>query len=176
MKKKFQQVEVTSRAQWRTWLSEHQAETDGIWLITFKKHCADKYVSYDAVVEEALCFGWIDSLPRKLDSDRTRLYISPRRKGSPWSRLNKQRVADLLEKGLIMPAGQQKIDQAKADGSWTVYDEVEDLIIPADLATVLEADPVAKTHFPALSDSAKKGILWWIKSAKQTATRQKRIA
>ena len=170
-----QKVQVTARAQWRAWLSENYTQADGIWLVTFKKHCGDRYVSYDAIVEEALCFGWVDSLPRKLDGDRTMLYISPRRQGSPWSRLNKQRVAKLLEQGLMTTAGQAKIDQAKADGSWTVYDEVEDLIIPADLAAALEANPTAKAYFQAFSDSAKKGILWWIKSAKRAATRQKRI-
>ncbi|MGP1375422.1 MAG: YdeI/OmpD-associated family protein [Almyronema sp.] len=172
---KSQSVQVIDRAQWRAWLSAHHAQADGIWLITFKKHCTDKYVSYDAIVEEALCFGWVDSLPRKLDSDRTMLYISPRRQGSPWSRLNKRRVASLLKQGLMTTAGQAKIDQAQADGSWTIYDDIEDLIVPADLAAALAANPTAKTYFEAFSDSSKKGILWWIKSAKRPATRQKRI-
>ena len=103
------------------------------------------------------------------------LYISPRRKGSPWSLLNKSRVEALLAAGLMTDAGMALIEQAKTDGTWTIYDEVEELIIPPDLATALDAKPQAKQHFTAFSDSSKKGILWWIKSAKRPATRQKRI-
>ncbi|MGA7690340.1 MAG: YdeI/OmpD-associated family protein, partial [Jiangellales bacterium] len=93
----------------------------------------------------------------------------------PWSRLNKTRVAHLIDAGLMTEAGMALIEQAKADGTWTVYDEVEDLIIPPDLAAALAANPMAEQHFTAFSDSSKKGILWWIKSAKRAPTRQKRI-
>jgi uncharacterized protein YdeI (YjbR/CyaY-like superfamily) len=168
-------VQVESRAEWRQWLAENHTQPDGIWLVTFKKHMWEKYLPYDDIVEEALCFGWVDSLPRKLDDDRTMLYISPRRKGSPWSRLNKTRVEALIAADLMTDAGMALIEQAKADGTWTIYDEVEDLIIPPDLAAALDANPQAKQHFTAFSDSSKKGILWWIKSAKRPATRQKRI-
>jgi uncharacterized protein YdeI (YjbR/CyaY-like superfamily) len=168
-------VQVESRAQWRAWLAENHTQADGIWLVTFKKQMGDKYLPYDDIVEEALCFGWVDSLPRKLDDERTMLYISPRRKGSPWSRLNKTRVEKLIAAGLMTEAGMTLIEQAKADGTWTIYDEVEDLIIPPDLAAALAANPDAQKHFAAFSDSAKKGILWWIKSAKRAATREKRI-
>ncbi|MEM9482626.1 MAG: YdeI/OmpD-associated family protein [Cyanobacteria bacterium P01_F01_bin.116] len=173
--KQFEQVEVTSRAEWRTWLTNNHTQTDSIWLVTYKKHTGSRYLPYDAIVEEALCFGWIDSLPRKLDSDRTMLLLSPRRPKSPWSKLNKDRVTKMLDQGLITPAGQAKIDQAKADGSWTFLDDVEALIIPDDLATALSANPQAKTYFEAFSSSSKKGILQWIKSAKQATTREKRI-
>lgn len=170
-----EKVYVNSRTEWRNWLTENYEQTDGIWLVTYKKHVPDKYVTYDEIVEEALCFGWVDSLPRKLDADRSMLYISPRRKGSPWSRLNKTRVAKLTEAGLMTSAGQALIDQAQEDGTWTIYDAAEDLIIPDDLQAALDANPTAKEHFEAFSDSSKKGILWWIISAKRDATRQKRI-
>ncbi|MEM6255013.1 MAG: YdeI/OmpD-associated family protein [Cyanobacteria bacterium P01_D01_bin.156] len=173
--KDFQQVEVISRSQWRDWLAKNYTQTESIWLVTYKKHTGSRYVPYDAVVEEALCFGWIDSLPRKLDSDRTMLLLSPRRPQSPWSKLNKERVARMFNQGLMTPAGQEKIDQAKANGSWTFLDDVEALIIPDDLATALAANVQAKEHFDGFSPSSKKGILQWIKSAKQTATREKRI-
>lgn len=176
MSKSAPQIQVESRAEWRTWLTENHTQSEGIWLVTFKKHVPAKYVSYDDIVEEALCFGWIDSLPRKLDADRTMLYICPRRTGSPWSRLNKTRIAKLLAAGLMTPAGQAQIDAAKADGTWSIYDEVEDLIIPPDLEAVLAADPQAEQNFNAFNASSKKGILWWIKSAKRANTRQKRIA
>lgn len=173
--KQFEQVEVTSRKQWRTWLTNHHTQTDSIWLVTYKKHTGSRYLPYDEIVEEALCFGWIDSLPRKLDSDRTMLLLSPRRPKSPWSKLNKDRVTTMIGQSLMTPAGQAKIDQAKADGSWTFLDDVEALIIPDDLAAALAANSQAKEYFEAFSPSSKKGILQWIKRAKQTTTREKRI-
>ncbi|MGD1855712.1 MAG: YdeI family protein [Leptolyngbyaceae cyanobacterium] len=173
--KQFEHVEVTSREQWRTWLANNHTQTDSIWLVTYKKHTGSRYLPYDAIVEEALCFGWIDSLPRRLDQDRTMLLISPRRPKSPWSKLNKDRITRLLEQGLITSAGQAKIDRAKADGSWIFLDDVEALIIPDDLAAALEANFQADRYFTAFSPSAKKGILQWIKSAKQADTRQRRI-
>ena len=118
----------------------------------------------------------IDSLPRKLDADRTMLLLSPRRPGSPWSRLNKQRVEKLIADNLMMPRGVATVEQAKQDGLWTIYDEIEDLIIPSDLAAALAEDEAAARNFHAFSDSSKKGILWWIKSAKRPAPRGKRVA
>ena len=168
-------MEVTSRRQWRDWLVQNHTQTESIWLVTYKKHTGSRYLPYDDVVEEALCFGWIDSLPRKLDSDRTMLLLSPRRPKSPWSKLNKERVAKMLAQGLMTSAGQEKINQAKADGAWTFLDDVEALIIPDDLATALAANAQAKIYFEGFSPSAKKGILQWIKSAKQASTREKRI-
>lgn len=173
--KQFEQVEVTSRKQWRGWLANNHSQTDSIWLVTYKKHTGSRYLPYDTIVEEALCFGWIDSLPRKLDAERTMLLLSPRRPKSPWSKLNKDRVTKMLALGLMTPAGQEKINQAKVDGSWTFLDDVEALIIPDDLATALNTNSQAKHYFAAFSPSAKKGILQWIKSAKQVSTREKRI-
>lgn len=174
--KEFERVQIENRAELRAWLQANHARSESIWLVSYKKHVPDKYVSWDEIVEEALCFGWIDSLPRKLDANRSMLLLSPRRPASPWSRLNKQRVERLLVAGLIMPPGLVAIEQARQDGSWTIYDEVEDLIIPDDLAEALAANETAAHYFYAFSDSSKKGILWWLKSAKQAVTRQKRIA
>ena len=174
--KEFERVQIESRAELRAWLEANHRREESIWLVTFKKQVAEKYVPWDDVVEEALCFGWIDSLPRKLDRERTMLLMSPRRPGSPWSGLNKRRVEKLLAEGLMMPPGLAAIEQAKADGSWTVYDEIEELVIPDDLAAALAENETAAANFKAFSDSSKKGILWWIKSAKRAATRAKRIA
>lgn len=168
------QVEVLDRVSWRDWLVGHYQQAESIWLVTYKKHTAH-YLAYDAIVEEALCFGWIDSLPRKLDGDRTMLLLSPRKPKSVWSKLNKTRVASLIEQGLMTPAGLMKIEQAKADGSWSFLDDVEALIMPADLAVALSANVMAKQYFEAFSPTAKKAILQWIKMAKQTQTRQQRI-
>ena len=171
----YQRVEVTSRAQWRGWLAENHQQSVSIWLVTYKKHAGATYLSYDAVVEEALCFGWIDSVPRKLDADRTMLLLSPRRAKSPWSKLNKERVAKMAAAGQMTAAGDAKIEQAKADGSWTFLDDVEALVIPPDLAAALAANGRAKELFEAFSPSSKRGILQWIKTAKRAETRQKRI-
>lgn len=172
--KAFERVEVLSRKAWRDWLAENYRRTESIWIITHKKHTAH-YLPYDTVVEEALCFGWIDSLPRRLDQDRTMLLVSPRKPKSVWSKLNKDRVASLIEKGLMMPPGLEKIECAKADGSWVFLDDVEALIVPDDLAAALEQNAAAQKNFLAFSPSAKKGILQWIKMAKQAKTRQQRI-
>ena len=173
--KDFPRVEVKSRAELRGWLEQNHARSGTVWLVTYKKHVAERYLPYDALVEEALCFGWIDSVPRKLDEDRTMVLLSPRRAGSPWSRANKKRIAKLRRLKLITPAGQARIDLAQQDGSWTVYDDVEDLIVPEDLAAALSKNKRADANFQKFSPSAKKGILWWIKSAKRQTTREKRI-
>ena len=162
----LERVEVDSRQAWRKWLNKNQSQSESIWLVTYKKHTGDRYLSYDAIVEEALCFGWIDSLPRKLDEDRSMLLISPRQQKSVWSKLNKERAEKLICDGLMTPAGLKKIERAKADGSWIFLDDVEALLIPDDLSAALAANPVAKQNFEKFSPSSKKGILQWIKMAK----------
>ncbi|MBE9099288.1 YdeI/OmpD-associated family protein [Vacuolonema iberomarrocanum] len=176
MSNNAEHIQVEHRDEWRRWLMENYDRNDGIWLVTFKKQCGDKYVSYDAVVEEALCFGWIDSLPRKLDEERTMLWMAPRKASSGWSKLNKERIATMIEAGRMTPAGLAKIEAAKQDGSWTALDAIEALEIPPDLQTALDADPVAKQNFEAFPKSAKRGILEWIISAKRPETRAKRVA
>ncbi len=174
--KEFEQVQVHSRAELRQWLEANHARTESIWLVSYKKNVPEKYVRYDEIVEEALCFGWIDGLQHKLDAERSMQLLSPRRPGSGWSRLNKRRVEKLLAEGLIMPSGLAVIERAKQDGSWSIYDEVDNLVIPEDLAVALAENEAAATYFHAFSHSSKRGILWWIKSAKTPATRQRRIA
>ncbi len=172
----YQRVEVTSREQWRNWLVDNHQQLESIWLVTYKKHTRDRYLAYDEIVEEALCFGWIDSLPRKLDSERTMLLLSPRRKGSYWSRLNKERVQRLVDLELMTLAGMAKVEQAQADGTWSFLDDVEALVIPDDLAKALAENPTASKYFENFSPSSKKGILQWIKQSKRETTRTKRIS
>jgi uncharacterized protein YdeI (YjbR/CyaY-like superfamily) len=174
--KEFEQVQVQSRAELRQWLEANHARTESIWLISYKKNVPEKYVRYDEIVEEALCFGWIDGLQHKLDAERSMQLLSPRRPGSGWSGLNKRRIEKLLAEGLMMPSGLAAIERAKRDGSWSMYDEVEALVIPDDLSAALAQNETAAANFNAFSSSSKKGILWWIKSAKTEATRSKRIA
>lgn len=171
----YTQVEVISRQHWRDWLAANYQQSESIWLVTYKKHTGSQYLAYDAIVEEALCFGWIDSLPRRLDENRTMLLLSPRKPKSVWSKLNKERAAVLIKEGRMMPAGLAKIERAKADGSWTFLDDVEALIVPEDLTEALRENQAAKETFDGFNDSSKKGILQWLKMAKRQDTRQRRI-
>jgi len=172
----YERTTVTSRQEWRAWLKANHRRDESIWLVTFKKVCGDRHVPYAECVEEALCFGWIDSRPAKLDDERSMLLLSPRKRGSPWSKLNKHRVARLIESGHMTPHGLAKISVAQAHGSWDVYNDAEDLAMPIDLARALTANPLAAANFQSFSPSSRKGILWWIKSAKRPQTREKRIA
>jgi len=174
MVRQGKQVEARSRRAWRTWLKDHHTQEEGIWLVRYKKHHPD-YLSYDAVVEEALCFGWIDSLPRKLDADRTMLWMAPRKKGSNWSRINKARIDKLLETDQMTEAGSAKVEAAKQDGSWNALDAVDALDIPHDLQLALRAHPPAEENFTAFPPSARRGILEWIANAKRSLTRSRRI-
>ena len=168
--------QANSRDEWRAWLERNHERPDGIWLVSFKKASGKPGVSYPEAVEEALCFGWIDSRPNALDDERYMQYFSPRKPKSPWSAVNKRRIEDLITRGLMTPAGVTKIEAAKRDGSWGAYDAIERLEIPDDLAAALHASPDADANFRAFGDSTKKQILWWIASAKRPETRATRIA
>ena len=169
-------VTVRSRAEWRAWLEKHHAQTDSIWLVTYKKASGPLHVPYDSIVEEALCFGWIDGLPRKLDDKRSMLLLSPRRPSSAWSKINKERVERLLAAGLMHPAGLRAVEQAKSDGTWSALDGVETLQVPEDLGAALSRNRTAAAFFAAFPPSSRRGILEWIASAKRPETRAKRIA
>lgn len=169
-------VEVRSREEWRRWLEEHHDTSPGIWLVTWKKQHADRYVSWPDIVKEAICFGWIDGRSRRVDDDRTSIYVTRRRPGSPWSRLNKGYVEELESQGSIMPAGKDRIERAKLDGSWSFLDDIEALVEPADLVAALEASPPARSRWAKLSASARKRFLYDIKTARRPDTRRRRIA
>jgi len=173
--KDFPRVQIESRAEWRAWLDANHESAESIWLVTFKKASGKPYVSYDAVVEEAICFGWIDSLRRKLDDERSMLLLSPRRPGSAWSKVNKDRVERMNAAGKMHPAGLQKIEQSKTDGSWTFLDDVEALVVPDDLVVALAEYDNAEENFAGFPRSVKRGILEWIKQAKRAETRSKRV-
>jgi uncharacterized protein YdeI (YjbR/CyaY-like superfamily) len=168
-------VHPLSRAEWRAWLEEHHTQADGVWLITFKKATGQPRVEYDEAVEEALCFGWIDSKANKLDAERSMLWFTPRKPGTGWSKLNKERVERLIQAGLMAPAGLAKIAAAQQDGSWNALDAIEALEIPPDLEQALAANAPARDYFEAFPRSVKRGILEWIAQAKKPETRAKRI-
>ncbi len=169
-------VEVPHRAAWRDWLLANHGVSSGIWLAVGKKGHSVTSLTYEEAVEEALCFGWIDSTVNRLDEHRFKQLFTPRKPGSTWSRSNKSRVERLIEAGRMTPAGLASIDRAKVDGSWSFLDEVEELVVPPDLAAALAKAPGARDAFHVLPDSARKQLLYWIASAKRPETRGKRIA
>jgi uncharacterized protein YdeI (YjbR/CyaY-like superfamily) len=154
----------------------HHATSRGVWLITAKRGSGRSTIPYEAVVEEALCFGWIDSLPRSLDDERSMRLLTPRKPTSNWSRVNKQRVEKLIAEGRMTPAGRHAVDAAKASGRWQALDAVEALTVPPDLAHALLADPAAAASWEAFPRSAKRAILEWIAAAKRPETRAGRVA
>lgn len=172
----LEHVEVKDRAAWRAWLKRHHTRTEGIWLVRWKKARSDKYIAYEAIVEEALCFGWIDATARPLDHERSLQLICPRKPKSVWSKMNKARVERLITAGRMTPAGLKAIEVARANGAWNSLDEVESLVIPEDLAHALARNKKAKEHFDAFPRSALKYVLLWVTSARTEATRKKRIA
>lgn len=168
-------VHPHTRDEWRAWLEQNYTRTEGIWLITYKKATGKPRVEYDESVEEALCFGWIDSKGNKLDDDRSMLWFAPRKPGSNWSASNKGRVERMITAGLMKPAGLAKIEAAKSDGSWNVLDSVEALEIPPDLEAALGVYSEAGQNFDAFPRSVKRAILEWIVNAKMPETRAKRV-
>ncbi|TAE14307.1 MAG: hypothetical protein EAZ95_10025 [Bacteroidetes bacterium] len=164
-----------TRQAWREWLLENHQKADNIWLIIYKKDSPTTSVYYDEAVDEALCFGWIDSSVKKRDAESFMQFFSKRKPKSNWSKVNKEKVGKLIEAGLMHESGQAMIDLAKKTGTWTALDEVESLTFPTDLQQALDANPTAKGYFEAFPRSVKRGILEWLFNAKQAQTRQKRI-
>lgn len=171
----LQKVEINSRADLRAWLKKHHAQKESVWLVTHKKSDAVRYIPYDDIVEQALCFGWVDSLPRRLDAKKSMRLLSPRKAGSAWSAVNKKRIEQLMMTGEMHVAGLVKVEEAKRDGSWSRLDDVEALMVPDDLNAALCLVPEAAQNFEAFPRSAKRAILEWILQAKTAETRSKRI-
>jgi uncharacterized protein YdeI (YjbR/CyaY-like superfamily) len=160
---------------WRKWLERQHARTQGVWLISYKVATGKPRITYDEAVATALCFGWIDSKPRALDEERSMLWFAPRKKGSAWSKNNKERVEQLLRDNAMHTAGLAKIEEAKQDGSWNKLDCVEALELPPDLLQAFKAHPGALGYFEAFPRSSKRAILEWIGNAKTETTRAKRV-
>lgn len=168
-------VEVDDRDAWRAWLAANHATASGAWMVTWRSRSGRVGLDYEAAVEEALCFGWVDSTGGRVDDERSKLYFAPRKSRSPWAATNKARVERLIRDGRMAPAGLAAIDQAKANGSWEVYDSVERLEIPDDLAAALEAHPGAPANFAAFPPSARKMQLAWVALAQRPETRATRV-
>ena len=159
-----------TRDQWRTWLMQHHSSTRGAWLCSWRTPTGRPRCPYPEAVEEAICFGWIDSTVTTLDDERSLQLYTPRRAKSAWTRLNRERAAEMA------PAGRDAIAAAQANGWWTISDQVEDLVEPAALEAALDRDPQARRAWDGFPPSARKQMLWWIVSAARDATREARIA
>ena len=169
-------VEAADRAAWRAWLAGNHATLRGAWLVTSRTQDAVGGLDYESAVEEALCFGWVDSTAGTVDALRRKLYFAPRKLRSPWAGTNKARVARLIATGRMQPAGLAAIERAKANGSWELLDGPERLEVPADLASALRAAPRAAEHFAAFPRSARKTMLAWVALAQRPETRARRVA
>ncbi|MCW3123706.1 MAG: hypothetical protein JWQ38_3198 [Flavipsychrobacter sp.] len=163
------------RKEWRRWLKQNHKSKPSVWLICYKMSAGVPTISWSEAVEEALCFGWIDSVRKTLDEERFIQFFSKRKAKSTWSKVNKEKIRQLIDKGLMVQAGYDSIEIAKQNGSWTILDEVEELKMPDDLEKELNTRPGAMDFFLSLSRSVRKAMLQWLVLAKQQETRQRRI-
>lgn len=160
---------------WRKWLELNHEKKEAVWLIFYKKKSPNYNLSWSESVDEALCFGWIDSVKRTIDTEKYKQYFSKRKAKSNWSKINKDKVKILIEQGLMKEEGYKSIEIAKKNDSWAILDEVEALVIPEDLNGEFENYKGSMEYFDSLSKSVKKKLLYWVISAKRKETRQKRI-
>ncbi len=164
-----------SLQQWHAWLKANHRSAKNVWLVLHKKSSPGPGIAYAEAVEEALCFGWIDSKPQKKDAHTYLLYFAERKSGSVWSKLNKQRISRLIKDGRMTPAGMKKIEAAKADGTWSTLDPVDSLKIPKELTKALARNKKAQKHFEAFPPGIKKQLVYWVLSAKREETRSVRV-
>lgn len=165
----------TSQQHWREWLQEHHADKQSVWLIYHKKKLGIPTLSWSEAVDEALCFGWIDSRAKPVDDTTYMQFFCRRKPTSVWSKINKQKVRQLIDSGLMTEAGFSSIETAKQNGSWSILDDVEAGVIPADLAEAFRKNPTAQSYFRSLSKSDRRNILQWLVLAKRVETRRNRI-
>jgi len=166
----------SDRQQWRAWLQENHDKQQSVWLVYYRIKSGIPTISWSEAVDEALCFGWIDSTKKTIDNEQFIQFFSRRKATSTWSKVNKEKVQRLIAEGSMTAMGLKSIETAKQNGSWTILDTVEELIIPDDLEIAFDARPGSKDFFLSLSKSARKIMLAWLVLAKREETRQKRIA
>ncbi len=165
----------SNKDEWREWLEKNHKKEESIWLIFYKKKSANFNLSWSQAVDQAICFGWIDSVKKSLDEERYIQYFTKRKPTSIWSKINKNKVETLTKQGLMSDAGLKCVRIAKENGSWTILDTVEKLIIPEDLERKFQQYPNSKDYFQSLSVVIRKRLLYWVISAKKKDTREKRI-
>jgi uncharacterized protein YdeI (YjbR/CyaY-like superfamily) len=164
------------RAAWRKWLKQHHKTSPGVWLVYYKKDSGKTRVPYADAVEEALCFGWIDSTLNPIDEDSYMQLFTPRKPKSGWSKLNKDRVEKLIQEGLMTPAGMEKVDAAKQHGTWAKLDDIESFTLPPELKKAFAANKKAKKYFDTLGKTNKKYILYYVSNVKDPEKKAKRVA
>ncbi len=175
MSDEIREIEAPDRAAFRSWLEENHANEPAVWLIFWKKGSGRPSIEWSEAVDEALCFGWIDSKVQSIDENRYRQYWTVRKPGSVWSKINKEKIRALTAEGLMTPAGLAAVERAKQDGSWTILDGPEAGIVPNDLAAAMEEAGVRETY-DSFNFGAQKAILAWLVMAKRETTRANRIA
>jgi uncharacterized protein YdeI (YjbR/CyaY-like superfamily) len=164
-----------SQKVWRQWLQKNHVKKQSVWLVYYKMKSGKPTLSWSEAVDEALCFGWIDSTKRSVDDETFMQFFCKRKPTSMWSKINKEKIKRLIDEGLMTKAGFDSIDIAKQNGSWGMLDSVEDLKIPKDLGAAFKTIPGSKVFFLSLSKSVRKSMLQWIVLAKREETRQKRV-
>ncbi len=168
-------VELGDRAAWRRWLERNHATATGVWLVSFRRSADRRGLDYNAAVEEALSFGWVDGQAAGVDEQRSKQYFAPRRARSTWSKLNRERFQRMLLAGRVAPAGIAAVERARSDGSWSILDPIDRLEVPADLAAALDGRPPARPNWEAFPPSARRALLAWIAMARRDETRARRI-
>lgn len=163
-------------ADWRRWLKKHHAHASGVWLIFYRAGSGKRILTYSEAVDEALCWGWIDSKVQPIDEERFRQVFTPRKAGSGWSALNKRKIEAMEAQGRMQAAGRARIDAAIADGTWTLLDAVEAQEMPVELQGALAAVPTALGYYESLTPGRKKTLLRWLNEAKREETRNIRIS
>ncbi len=169
-------VHADDRATWHDWLEAHHATARGVWLVTWRPRTRRPRLEYEDAIQEALCYGWVDSTGGHVDDERGKLYFAPRKPGGVWAASNKARIERLIAEGRMRPAGLAAIERARVDGSWGILDGPERLEVPPDLARALEEQPAAAGSFAGFPPSARKMMLAWIAMARRPETRAERIA
>lgn len=175
LKNDIQTFYAKNQQAWRNWLKKNHQKEKSVWLIIYKKNSGIPSVYYPEAVDEALCFGWIDSKPNKRDEESYYQFFAQRNPKSKWSKVNRDKAARLMAAGKIEPAGLHAITTAQRNGTWNALDDVEAITIPDDLKALFQKNKTAWKNFNAFSRSSKRGILEWILNAKKEATRTKRL-
>jgi uncharacterized protein YdeI (YjbR/CyaY-like superfamily) len=171
-----EQIYPHDRAAWRKWLEKNHARETGVWLVFYKKKTGKPSLTYEDAVEEALCFGWIDSLVKRVDGESYVQKFTPRKARSTWSASNKKRVQKMIKQGRMTADGMRAIEEAKRSGAWNLLDKVDAVVLTPELKTALARNKRARDQFERIPLSQKKQFLWWIGSAKREETRKRRIA
>lgn len=174
-KTEIETVYPASQTEWRQWLIDNHDVKQSVWLVYYKKGSGKPTITWSEAVDQALCFGWIDSKAKPIDSEKYMQFFSRRKVTSAWSKINKEKVTQLIAKGLMHPAGSRSIETAKQNNSWVLLDTVEELIIPKDLDKEFKTRVGSKDFFKSLSKSVRKNMLQWVALAKRPETRQKRL-